>query len=136
MAAGGGLALLRAAAVAGGALRGAGRPLWGQGVPQARPCSSEPLPKPSEPPSPYKEKPWEYLESAEYQEAYGDKPVWFGYRRNHKGAVPPQRTRKACLVRLGGYWEGLGRVGRVLGGTGRELGGIGGGLGGFGGTKG
>ncbi|KAM9166961.1 LOW QUALITY PROTEIN: small ribosomal subunit protein mS40 [Mergus octosetaceus] len=54
-------------------------------------------PKPSEPPSPYKEKPWEYLESAEYQEAYGDKPVWFGYRRNYKGAVPPQRTRKACL---------------------------------------
>ncbi|XP_066842934.1 small ribosomal subunit protein mS40 isoform X1 [Anser cygnoides] len=97
MALGGGLALLRAAA---GALRGPGRPLWGQGVPgvpPSRPCSAEAPPKPSEPPSPYKEKPWEYLESAEYQEAYGDKPVWFGYRRHHKGAVPPRHTRKACL---------------------------------------
>ncbi|NWR40202.1 RT18B protein, partial [Tachuris rubrigastra] len=35
----------------------------------------------------------------EYRVTYGDKPVWFGYRRNHKGAIPPQRTRKACLRR-------------------------------------
>ncbi|XP_010569460.1 PREDICTED: 28S ribosomal protein S18b, mitochondrial, partial [Haliaeetus leucocephalus] len=33
----------------------------------------------------------------EYRVTYGDKPVWLGYRRNHKGAIPPQRTRKACL---------------------------------------
>ncbi|NXV53602.1 RT18B protein, partial [Uria aalge] len=33
----------------------------------------------------------------EYRITYGDRPVWHGYRRNHKGAVPPQRTRKACV---------------------------------------
>uniref|UniRef100_A0A8C8RKV1 Small ribosomal subunit protein mS40 n=1 Tax=Pelusios castaneus TaxID=367368 RepID=A0A8C8RKV1_9SAUR len=44
-----------------------------------------------------KEKPWEYLETEEYIERYGDKPVWFGYRRNHKGAIPKQRTRKTCI---------------------------------------
>uniref|UniRef100_A0A8C0HIU3 Mitochondrial ribosomal protein S18B n=1 Tax=Buteo japonicus TaxID=224669 RepID=A0A8C0HIU3_9AVES len=33
----------------------------------------------------------------EYRVTYGNKPVWLGYRRNHKGAIPPQRTRKACL---------------------------------------
>ncbi|NXH16822.1 RT18B protein, partial [Bucco capensis] len=49
------------------------------------------------PPSPYQEHPWEYLESEEYKVTYGDKPVWLGYRRNHKGGIPPQRTRKACL---------------------------------------
>ncbi|XP_060095189.1 small ribosomal subunit protein mS40 [Heteronotia binoei] len=45
----------------------------------------------------FKEKPWEYLESEEYIEKYGSKPVWFGYRRNHKGQVPPQKTRKTCI---------------------------------------
>ncbi|NXF95069.1 RT18B protein, partial [Eubucco bourcierii] len=48
------------------------------------------------PPSPYQERPWEYLESEEYHLLYGADPVWFGYRRNHKGAIPPQTTRKAC----------------------------------------
>uniref|UniRef100_A0A8D0HIF8 Small ribosomal subunit protein mS40 n=1 Tax=Sphenodon punctatus TaxID=8508 RepID=A0A8D0HIF8_SPHPU len=47
--------------------------------------------------SPFKEKPWEYLETEEYIERYGDKPVWFGYRRNHKGPIPPQKTRKQCI---------------------------------------
>uniref|UniRef100_A0A674GW30 Small ribosomal subunit protein mS40 n=1 Tax=Taeniopygia guttata TaxID=59729 RepID=A0A674GW30_TAEGU len=36
---------------------------------------------------------------SEYRAAYGDSPVWHGYRRNHKGSVPPQRARKACLRR-------------------------------------
>ncbi|XP_075769920.1 small ribosomal subunit protein mS40 [Pelodiscus sinensis] len=45
----------------------------------------------------FKEKPWEYLETEEYIERYGEKPVWFGYRRNHKGAIPPQKTRKTCI---------------------------------------
>ncbi|NXH45131.1 RT18B protein, partial [Dicaeum eximium] len=36
---------------------------------------------------------------SEYRATYGDEPVWFGYRRHHKGSVPPQRTRKACLRR-------------------------------------
>uniref|UniRef100_A0A674GH04 Small ribosomal subunit protein mS40 n=1 Tax=Taeniopygia guttata TaxID=59729 RepID=A0A674GH04_TAEGU len=75
--------------------------------------TSSPLPRPSpasaaagappEPPpaapSPYLERPWAYLESEEYRAAYGDSPVWHGYRRNHKGSVPPQRARKACLRR-------------------------------------
>ncbi|KAJ0055351.1 hypothetical protein NL108_016079, partial [Boleophthalmus pectinirostris] len=69
----------------------------------------------------YKEKPWEYLESegtcvqntvyqivscislfcfmrpTEYIEKYGSSPVWTGYRRNHKGGIPPQKTRKTCI---------------------------------------
>ncbi|XP_074872498.1 small ribosomal subunit protein mS40 isoform X2 [Carettochelys insculpta] len=45
----------------------------------------------------FKDKPWEYLETEEYIERYGDKPVWFGYRRNHKGLIPPQKTRKTCI---------------------------------------
>nr|XP_056722835.1 28S ribosomal protein S18b, mitochondrial [Euleptes europaea] len=45
----------------------------------------------------FKEKPWEYLESEEYLEKYGSNPVWFGYRRNHKGQIPPQKTRKTCI---------------------------------------
>ncbi|KAJ6652882.1 hypothetical protein lerEdw1_010540 [Lerista edwardsae] len=47
--------------------------------------------------SQFKEKPWEYLESEEYIEKYGSNPVWFGYRRNHKGQIPPQKTRKTCI---------------------------------------
>ncbi|XP_011769090.1 small ribosomal subunit protein mS40 isoform X1 [Macaca nemestrina] len=47
--------------------------------------------------SPYKDEPWKYLESEEYQERYGSRPVWADYRRNHKGGVPPQRTRKTCI---------------------------------------
>uniref|UniRef100_A0A8C6WYZ9 Small ribosomal subunit protein mS40 n=1 Tax=Neogobius melanostomus TaxID=47308 RepID=A0A8C6WYZ9_9GOBI len=45
----------------------------------------------------YKEKPWEYLESEEYIERYGSNPVYTGYRRNHKGGIPPQKTRKTCI---------------------------------------
>lgn len=45
----------------------------------------------------YKDKPWEYLESEEYVEKYGSNPVWTGYRRNHKGGIPPQKTRKTCI---------------------------------------
>ncbi|XP_056290160.1 28S ribosomal protein S18b, mitochondrial [Pseudoliparis swirei] len=45
----------------------------------------------------YKESPWDYLESEEYIEKYGTKPVWEGYRRNHKGGIPPQKTRKTCI---------------------------------------
>ncbi|XP_061475144.1 small ribosomal subunit protein mS40 isoform X2 [Rhineura floridana] len=45
----------------------------------------------------FKEKPWEYLESEEYIERYGNKPIWFGYRRNHKGQIPPQKTRRTCI---------------------------------------
>ncbi|XP_061687797.1 28S ribosomal protein S18b, mitochondrial isoform X1 [Syngnathoides biaculeatus] len=45
----------------------------------------------------YKERPWVYLESEEYMERYGASPVWAGYRRNHKGGIPPQKTRKTCI---------------------------------------
>ncbi|KAE8282407.1 28S ribosomal protein S18b, mitochondrial [Larimichthys crocea] len=45
----------------------------------------------------YKDKPWEYLESEEYIERYGTNPVWRDYRRNHKGGIPPQKTRKTCI---------------------------------------
>ncbi|KAM8985850.1 small ribosomal subunit protein mS40 [Ara ararauna] len=74
-------------------LRALWRPLWARNPPRL--CSTQEAAKP--PPSPYEERPWEYLESEEYRATYGDQPVWFGYRRNHKGAIPPQRTRKACL---------------------------------------
>ncbi|XP_071657139.1 small ribosomal subunit protein mS40 [Patagioenas fasciata] len=89
MAARWGAALLRA--VRGG--------LWARDPPRL--CSTHAAPKgpPVAPQSPYQERPWEYLESEEYRVTYGDKPVWVGYRRNHKGGVPPQRTRKACLRR-------------------------------------
>ncbi|XP_077404857.1 small ribosomal subunit protein mS40 [Vanacampus margaritifer] len=45
----------------------------------------------------YKDRPWDYLESEEYTERYGTNPVWAGYRRNHKGGIPPQKTRKTCI---------------------------------------
>ncbi|KAM6899581.1 small ribosomal subunit protein mS40 [Xenentodon cancila] len=45
----------------------------------------------------YKDAPWTYLESSEYVERYGSDPVWMGYRRNHKGGIPPQKTRKTCI---------------------------------------
>ncbi|XP_032744987.1 28S ribosomal protein S18b, mitochondrial isoform X2 [Rattus rattus] len=49
------------------------------------------------PVSPYENEPWKYLDSEEYQNRYGSRPVWADYRRNHKGGVPPQRTRKTCI---------------------------------------
>ncbi|XP_054461677.1 28S ribosomal protein S18b, mitochondrial [Anoplopoma fimbria] len=45
----------------------------------------------------YKDRPWDYFESEEYIERYGTNPVWAGYRRNHKGGIPPQKTRKTCI---------------------------------------
>ncbi|XP_029920257.1 small ribosomal subunit protein mS40 [Myripristis murdjan] len=45
----------------------------------------------------YKDRPWDYLESEEYMERYGTNTVWAGYRRNHKGGIPPQKTRKTCI---------------------------------------
>ncbi|XP_061597117.1 28S ribosomal protein S18b, mitochondrial [Cololabis saira] len=45
----------------------------------------------------YKDAPWTYLESAEYVERYASDPVWTGYRRNHKGGIPPQKTRRTCI---------------------------------------
>ncbi|XP_041868274.1 28S ribosomal protein S18b, mitochondrial [Melanotaenia boesemani] len=45
----------------------------------------------------YKDRPWDYLESEEYAEKYGSSPVWASYRRNHKGGIPPQKTRKTCI---------------------------------------
>ncbi|XP_041931789.1 28S ribosomal protein S18b, mitochondrial isoform X1 [Alosa sapidissima] len=45
----------------------------------------------------YKDRPWDYLESEEYIERYGSKPVWVDYRRNHKGGIPPQKTRRTCI---------------------------------------
>lgn len=38
-----------------------------------------------------------YLQSKAYKETYGDKPVWFIYKRNHKGAFAPRKTRKTCV---------------------------------------
>ncbi|XP_012886565.1 PREDICTED: 28S ribosomal protein S18b, mitochondrial [Dipodomys ordii] len=52
---------------------------------------------PSLPISPYENEPWKYLESKEYENRYGSHPVWADYRRNHKGGVPPQWTRKTCI---------------------------------------
>ncbi|KAK3786004.1 hypothetical protein RRG08_001180 [Elysia crispata] len=37
-----------------------------------------------------------YLDSKAFQEGYGDKPVWFHYRRNFKGQIAP-KTRKTCV---------------------------------------
>ncbi|XP_068455203.1 small ribosomal subunit protein mS40 [Clinocottus analis] len=45
----------------------------------------------------YKDSPWDYLESEDYIEKYGTNPVWESYRRNHKGGIPPQKTRKTCI---------------------------------------
>ncbi|XP_070841395.1 small ribosomal subunit protein mS40 [Chaetodon trifascialis] len=45
----------------------------------------------------YRDRPWDYMESEEYIERYGTNPVWEGYRRNHKGGIPPQKTRKTCI---------------------------------------
>ncbi|CAL8371622.1 unnamed protein product [Boreogadus saida] len=45
----------------------------------------------------YKDNPWDYLESEEYIERYGKGHVWADYRRNHKGGIPPQKTRKTCI---------------------------------------
>lgn len=38
-----------------------------------------------------------YLASPAYQQTYGSDPVWKLYRRNHKGSIPPRKTRKTCI---------------------------------------
>ncbi|KAF2881140.1 hypothetical protein ILUMI_25051 [Ignelater luminosus] len=38
-----------------------------------------------------------YLKSAAYKQTYGDVPVWVLYRRNHKGSIPPRKTRRTCI---------------------------------------
>lgn len=37
-----------------------------------------------------------YMESKAYQTTYGELPVYTEYRRNHKGQLPPKKTRKSC----------------------------------------
>ncbi|XP_050527160.1 28S ribosomal protein S18b, mitochondrial [Daktulosphaira vitifoliae] len=39
----------------------------------------------------------DYLKSDAYKTTYGDNPVWKEYRRNHKGSIPPNKTRKTCI---------------------------------------
>jgi len=34
-----------------------------------------------------------------YKLTYADSLVWQPYKRNHKGAIPPEKTRKTCIVR-------------------------------------
>ncbi|XP_043074338.1 28S ribosomal protein S18b, mitochondrial [Puntigrus tetrazona] len=62
-----------------------------------RALSSTPSADGAEVPSKYSNRPWKYIESEEYIERYGSKPVWSNYRRNHKGGIPPQKTRKTCI---------------------------------------
>lgn len=38
-----------------------------------------------------------YMESAAYRATYGQGPVWLHYRANHKGHIPPRRTRRTCI---------------------------------------
>ncbi|XP_025421796.1 28S ribosomal protein S18b, mitochondrial [Sipha flava] len=38
-----------------------------------------------------------YLKSEAYKITYGDNEVWKEYRRNHKGSIPPKKTRKMCI---------------------------------------
>uniref|UniRef100_A0A5F9CI05 Small ribosomal subunit protein mS40 n=1 Tax=Oryctolagus cuniculus TaxID=9986 RepID=A0A5F9CI05_RABIT len=76
------------------------RSAYGVQVPFQTLCTKAPPEKdslPTGPISPYKDEPWKYLDSEEYQNRYGSRPVWADYRRNHKGGVPPQRTRKTCI---------------------------------------
>ena len=38
-----------------------------------------------------------YMSSAAYRETYGDKPVWFHFRRNFKGHFPPRKASRPCV---------------------------------------
>lgn len=38
-----------------------------------------------------------YMASKAYKHTYGESPVWSLYRRNHKGAFAPRKTRKSCV---------------------------------------
>ncbi|XP_040852637.1 28S ribosomal protein S18b, mitochondrial isoform X2 [Ochotona curzoniae] len=76
------------------------RSAYGVQVPFQTLCTKAPPENdslPTLPISPYKDEPWKYLDSEEYQNRYGSRPVWADYRRNHKGGIPPQRTRKTCI---------------------------------------
>ncbi|XP_020829771.1 small ribosomal subunit protein mS40 [Phascolarctos cinereus] len=70
---------------------------WVQATPRALCTKAFPEEESSVPVSPYQDAPWEYLETEEYLARYGSRPVWADYRRNYKGGVPPQRTRKTCI---------------------------------------
>lgn len=48
--------------------------------------------------------PMTQISSTEYIERYGANPVWGDYRRNHKGGIPPQKTRKTCIVKCFFTW--------------------------------
>ncbi|KAM7136223.1 small ribosomal subunit protein mS40 isoform 2-T2 [Molossus nigricans] len=76
------------------------RGAYGVQVPLLTYCTEAPLEEDSSSPvliSPYENEPWKYLDSEEYQTRYGSRPVWADYRRNHKGGIPPQQTRKMCI---------------------------------------
>ncbi|XP_070275123.1 small ribosomal subunit protein mS40 isoform X2 [Myotis yumanensis] len=73
------------------------RSAYGVQVPLQTLSTEVPLEEDSLPISPYENEPWKYLDSEEYQTRYGSRPVWADYRRNHKGGVPPQKTRKTCI---------------------------------------
>ncbi|KAM9000059.1 28S ribosomal protein S18b, mitochondrial [Sarcophilus harrisii] len=70
---------------------------WVQITHQALCTKVSPEEEGSIPVSPYQNAPWEYLETEEYLTRYGSRPVWADYQRNHKGGIPPQRTRKTCI---------------------------------------
>ncbi|XP_014675163.1 PREDICTED: 28S ribosomal protein S18b, mitochondrial-like, partial [Priapulus caudatus] len=38
-----------------------------------------------------------YMKSKAYTDTYGCDPVWKSYRRNHKGHIPPSKTRQTCI---------------------------------------
>lgn len=40
----------------------------------------------------------QYLTSDAYKETYGTRFVWERYRRNHKGQLPPRKTRESCII--------------------------------------
>lgn len=42
------------------------------------------------------------LQNPAYKQTYGNDPVWKMYRRNHKGQIPPRKTRRTCIVRICG----------------------------------
>ncbi|XP_054424991.1 small ribosomal subunit protein mS40 isoform X2 [Pteronotus mesoamericanus] len=76
------------------------RGVCGVQVPLQALCTQVPFEEDSLPPvpiSPYKNEPWKYLDSEEYRSRYGSRPIWTDYRRNHKGGIPPQWTRKTCI---------------------------------------
>nr|DBA20570.1 TPA: hypothetical protein GDO54_017332 [Pyxicephalus adspersus] len=74
--------------------------LWSRPLASALPVGVRTLCSPPEKfdvSSRYKDQPWEYLNSEEYIERYGKSLVWTNYRRNHKGPIPPQKTRTKCI---------------------------------------